>query len=59
MRFLELLTEAGVSLNGVVYPKFNNIVILAGAVPLAKDLFSITFFLSTVKSSISIILKIL
>lgn len=30
MRFLEFLTEAGVSLNGVVYPKFNNIVILAG-----------------------------
>lgn len=30
MQFLEYITEAGVALNGVVYPKFNNIVILAG-----------------------------
>lgn len=30
MRFLEYLTEAGIVLGGKAYPKFNNIVILAG-----------------------------
>ena len=30
MRLSEYLTEDGVSFGGIVYPKFNNIVILAG-----------------------------